>query len=588
MSQETNPQVTPDGPGRRAMLGGMLAGIAVGVTPFARVASASAAVRENTASAVPAYSATKRYVMAGGYFSNYYDGAAEPNDSAFPVYQQWCDDSTSLGFTTLDITIPWVRVQPTGPTQFDFTWIDQYLDYAIRVRDRYVLLIVDETGVSAPAWIDAERFAQRTPQGDIETSHGTFPVYTLNNPEFNAYVTNLYRAIGEHVLDRYGISNFLGFQNVTWPNMESTYPDGVAVTDYSDSANKAFRGWARRQYASIKDVNNRWGTSYATFADVAFGIETAAKETDARKFRAWALAEHMRVEYETVKSIDPRLAFVVRSGGDDNWATDEHGEKSTMMAARWCDVLGEDNEYLSPAVYPVFGSMAADLNFYRTGARIRGINWDMEMDYLDMVNNTLGETAMNVQYENNGAAGFRMGAQIINVCHWEHSALADYADAQKWSFIPTLSAETQNPVARYGPDKAMYYSYWGGLVGQEADLRATYDQATNDGAEDHPLDVLNILQYADIMYNDIAQDRFWLKYRHGIWIPDSRVLAAVEREMLTRAFNDGIVLSFANPGQAGTFDEYGRSTPPLVAELSRASTSSGIHYDVTKPVPSPF
>jgi hypothetical protein len=271
-----------------------------------------------------------------------------------------------------------------------------------------------------------------------------------------------------------------------------------------------------------------------------------------------------------VKSIDPRLAFVIRSGGDDNWQTDGHSEKATMMAAQWCDVLCEDNEYLSPLVYPVFGSMAADLNFYRTGARIRGINWDMEMDYLDMLNNSLSDAESNIQYTANGTAGYQMGAQIVNFCHWERAALSTAGDAQMWTFIPTLSAQTQDPVAHYEPDKAMYYSYWGGLAGLEADLRTTYDQATNNGSLTTPLDVVNILQYADIMFEEIDRPEFWLKYKRGIWVPDGRVLAAVEREMLTRAFNDGISLSFTNPDQVGTLDEYGRPTSPLVAELSAA------------------
>jgi hypothetical protein len=520
------------------------------------------------------FAADERHLMLGGFFANH---ALQRTDDAseFARYKEWCDAASDLGFTAIGLAPPWEALQPDAPDEFRWDWLDRWLDYAVEEADQDLVVIVDETGVSAPDWLDTERYAQRTPDGEMVTTHGGKPVFTLHSDELDAHVTRLYRHVADHVTERYG-DHVVGLQNVTWPNMESTYPGDIDHTDYSERAQTAFRDWLRERYASIGALNDAWGTDHDDFDAVAIGTEPAAKTADVRKFRAWSLAEHMRREYRTVKQVDPSLGYFLRSGGRDDW-DDEHGEKTSLVAAKYCDIVGEDNEHARPFMDDSAAGQIADLNYYRTGARVRDIRWNMEMDRNDIKRNSWSADIANAEYRDTGLYGFDTACQLINFCHWEPGQIDDYDDPSVWTFAPALSEAASHAVSEYRPQRAYYYSYWGGQADSEVDLRETYTEHTLYGDRQFPCDVLAAPLYVDPTWETIDEPGCWNAYDRGIWVPDSRVLSAVEREFLIRAYRDGTILSLSRPHDIGTRDEYGRETDPLLAELRDIGTAQGTH-----------
>jgi hypothetical protein len=521
-----------------------------------------------------AYDDTERHLMLGGFFANH---TIPRSDEAtqFEAYREWCDAATELGFGVIGIALPWNRIQPDDPEAFDWDLADRWWDYAIEAgHDLWPIL--DQTGVSAPEWLDTDEYAQRTPDGKVVTTHGGNAVLTLHSETLNEHITRYYRAVAEHLVERYGHDRILALQNVTWPNMESTYPGDIDFTDYSDHAHQAFREWVTDRYDSVAELNRTWGTSLDDFDDVTVGTETAAKANDVRKFRAWGLAEHVEQQYRAVKAVDPRLGYALRSGGADDW-TDAHGEKTSLVAATYCDVIGEDNEYARPFMDTMSFGQSADLNYYRTGARLRDASFNMEMDYLDKRANGWSDEAADEEYRENGLYGFDTGAQILNMCHWEPGTVEDYDDPSVWTFAPVWEAAADQAVSEFRPRRAYYYSYWGGLADREVSLRETYSNHTLYGDPRFADDVLAAPQFVDPTWESIETPGWWNGYDRGIWVPDSRVLSAVERDALTQAYRDGTILSLSRPQAVGTSDEYGHETDPLVAALRAIGEEQGTH-----------
>jgi hypothetical protein len=522
----------------------------------------------------------ERHFMSGGFFANH---SVQHTDEAavFDRYREWCDAAGDIGVTSLGVALPWEAIQSDGPEQFEWSFLNRWFDYAVEEADQDLVVIVDETGVSAPDWLDTERYAQRTPDGEMVTTHGGKPVFTLHSDELDAHVTRLYRHVADHVTERYG-DHVVGLQNVTWPNMESTYPGDIDHTDYSERAQTAFRDWLRERYASIGALNDAWGTDHDDFDAVAIGTEPAAKTVDVRKFRAWSLARHVEREYRVVKDVDPSCGFFLRSGGLDDW-DDVHGEKTSLVAAQFCDIVGEDNEYPRPYIYGDDTGHAADINYYRTGADVRGIGWNMELDSLEIGNSELGGERVNQEYRDNGLYGYDLGCQLLNICHWEPGSLDQYGerslgpfdDTEAWTYLPQLATATEHAVSEFATSRAYYYSYWGGLADAEVDLRRTYDEHTLYGDRQFLYDVIAAPLYVDPEWETIAESTPWDGYDRGIWVPDGRVLGAVERAFLTRAYRDGVTLSLSRPADLGTRDEYGRETDPLVTDLRAIGDEQG-------------
>ncbi len=69
-------------------------------------------------------------------------------------YRFWRDDldrASSLGVTGIRYGIPWYRVNP-APDRFDWQWVDEVLDYAVRQKN--LTIIADLVHYGVPTWVE--------------------------------------------------------------------------------------------------------------------------------------------------------------------------------------------------------------------------------------------------------------------------------------------------------------------------------------------------------------------------------------------------------------------------------------------------
>ncbi|HET9221837.1 MAG TPA: family 1 glycosylhydrolase, partial [Roseiflexaceae bacterium] len=109
-------------------------------------------------------------------------------------YEQWRGDlerAASLGISMLRWGVPWYRVEP-HPGAFDWSWIDQVLDYM--VRDLRIQPIVDLMHYGTPLWLEDSFAAPDYPErvaayaGAFAARYGELVRYytPLNEPIVNA------------------------------------------------------------------------------------------------------------------------------------------------------------------------------------------------------------------------------------------------------------------------------------------------------------------------------------------------------------------------------------------------------------------
>jgi hypothetical protein len=143
-------------------------------------------------------------------------------------YQQWradLDRAASLGITKLRWGVPWYRVE-TQPGVFDWSWVDQVIDYMINTLK--LEPIIDLVHYGTPSWIEgsfvdprypqhvaayAQAFAQRyghlvryytalnepTVNGEFSGRNAQWPPYLSGNEGYTRVLLGIARGIQETV-----------------------------------------------------------------------------------------------------------------------------------------------------------------------------------------------------------------------------------------------------------------------------------------------------------------------------------------------------------------------------------------------------
>lgn len=98
------------------------------------------------------------------------------------------------------------------------------------------------------------------------------------------------------------------------------------IFDYGAPSVAAFRAWLPSQHADIAELNRRWGSNFASFAEVAPpGKPTPDKVAawmDWRRFQVFQIADFMRWEAGFAKGVRPDLARTTNlDGPTNNWYT---------------------------------------------------------------------------------------------------------------------------------------------------------------------------------------------------------------------------------------------------------------------------
>ncbi|WP_343672320.1 beta-galactosidase [Chitinophaga sp.] len=141
----------------------------------------------------------------------------------------------------------WFRLEPEEG-KFDFTWLDN----VVSLCQKYNLKVLMCTpSATMPAWMREKYPETYLMYGNyIRGEHGTRGLGSNANAKYRFFVERVVSALGKH----YGQhKNVVGWQLDNEPD---------AKTDYSPSAQQAFRKWLQRRYKTIEALNAAWGTAF--------------------------------------------------------------------------------------------------------------------------------------------------------------------------------------------------------------------------------------------------------------------------------------------------------------------------------------
>jgi len=165
--------------------------------------------------------------------------------------KQWERDLKNiadLGFEFVHLAeFSWAQIE-SEEGRFNFEWLDQSIELAAKYNLKVILCT---PSITPPAWLGAKHPEIYLMNSNyIRAEHGTRANGSSSNKTFNDYVAK----INTEIAKRYGKNkNIAGWQIDNEPEGKS---------DYSPSAQEAFRQWLKAKYKTINVLNSAWGNAF--------------------------------------------------------------------------------------------------------------------------------------------------------------------------------------------------------------------------------------------------------------------------------------------------------------------------------------
>jgi hypothetical protein len=237
------------------------------------------------------------------------------NLSGAPYGQSDFDSIAASGYNGVELVVPWNL--ETSPGVYNFTQLDQYLQYA--ANDRLLVVLVFwfdgwTNGVSRwiPSWITSREVFS-------DGSLASFPAW------YNATAQGDYRAFLNATLahaDPFpafgGAYMTYGFLDFPW-GWSPIGGTSASVAGYSPDTVRAFQGWLLETYGSLPTYNAAHGTSYPSFSDIpAPPPATGLSWEDFQDFRLWSVNATFTLLSLDARAHTNRTLFYYYGGGIDD------------------------------------------------------------------------------------------------------------------------------------------------------------------------------------------------------------------------------------------------------------------------------
>jgi len=456
-----------------------------------------------------------------------------PTYTDFSLFQKFVDASKRKGMNCISLDIPWTIQGDDGGC--GFTEPDRRVDYVIsRGMSVFVRVNTTTAGGKAPKWLTNDML-QCTRDGKVykrDTDGGMLP--SLAHPAVRDHIVRFFRDVARHYGARYergpsGEYPVVALSAAFDLYMESEYtPD--ADVDYCAAAEKDFAAWARSHYKSLADLNAKWGKSLPSWDKVSL---KDAHDTARELYFEFTLQRVLDLIGDTVHQASS-LAVGMQTGSI--W---DNPHRRTMNVTPLLRKL----DWLFIADGPDYNH-AFSTDYARCSAPGKSVG-----NEIDAATHPL---ATGGRYFNQGVRAFEHGARAVFVANWDISSIRDN---DKWPFLHFVGKIARSPAAHPRPERAIYVSTWD-LINRAAaagEYMSAYD-ALSDGGK----------QSVDVLPDCIiATNPGCLSSYREVHLPANWTIPPDVRRALSRV---QARLKVAKPLVAGTLDEYGRPTEPLVRQ----------------------
>ncbi|HEY8457553.1 MAG TPA: beta-galactosidase [Actinopolymorphaceae bacterium] len=270
------------------------------------------------------------------YAMNVFDWTVGWTD--FDLFRRMVDQLPSLGFTTVELGVPWDSVQ-TAPDRYDFSAVDRRVEY---VQSKGLRLRLRVNVQDYPAWFKPVLMERPDGSTDLRGYGHRTGVPSFFDQATTAVQQRWVDAVARHYAG-HGFAYTLG----VGVHFELKYGGWYS---YEPPARVAFRRWLAHRYGTVAALNAAWQTDYPDFDTVQPPVpgptaeptqsttpDTSARNADWIRFREQALTHLVAAYYKGIRASDP-TAFVSSPLGESfRSQSAEFGNQDIAGLARHAD-----------------------------------------------------------------------------------------------------------------------------------------------------------------------------------------------------------------------------------------------------------
>lgn len=294
----------------------------------------------------------------------------------------------------------WNKIEPTEGV-YDYEFFDRFLDVA---EEAGMKVIMGTPTATPPAWL-TEKYPECLNAGidGVLYRHGLRRHYNYNSPVYRKLSANIVEHMAGHYAKR---SCVIGWQLDNELNCE-------ANVFYSGSDTAAFRVYLQKKYASLKELNNAWGTVFwnQTYTDwkeiyvprptVSGGVNPH-QTLDYLRFISESTNEFARMQADIIRKYAKEGDFITTNGLFGHVDYQKMAGENTLSA----EVIPSAGDMPSGGcidfiTYDSYPNFAYDLNNYSDKDEMKDRKWSRNLSETRAVSRIFG-----IMEQQSGAGGW--------------------------------------------------------------------------------------------------------------------------------------------------------------------------------------
>ena len=381
---------------------------------------------------------------------------------------RWDTDARLMqeaGFTVVRLAeFAWTKIEPE-PGHYEFDWLDRVISLLSACGIRVIL---GTPTASPPAWLMAQdETLFRVQRDGRRHAYGNRRGYCPNHPVYHQRTRQIVTALAEHYAQN---PNVIGWQ------IDNEFGDPC----YCPICRRAFQGYLKEKYATLDELNDRWGTqawshTYTDWAQIPLPLEVIALsnpslELDFRRFASESYARYQQMQIDLLRALTPDKPLT------HNFMEFSSDQINYFDLARNLDFVSLDlypRGFWSPQIAPQPADLALDLDAAR-GLKQKNF-WMMEQQSGPSGAHYVGETPRPGEIRLWAYQAIAHGADAILFFRWR---TARFGVEQYWHGIldhAGLPNRRYAEVKRMGQELKRLPSLAGQPTQAQAAILVSYD-----------------------------------------------------------------------------------------------------------------